>query len=127
LAALIKYKGVFAMIRKASEMAPEIVVSMRGGRGNAEVLRVLKNDEFHQKGRLFGKITLKPGTSIGLHQHVGDCEAYYILSGEGKVDDNGTDVYVSAGDLVFTENGESHSIESTGSEDLVFIALVLFV
>lgn len=114
------------MIRRAGEMTPEIVNNMRGGKGSAEVLRVLKKDEFHDKGRLFGKIILKPGMSIGLHKHVGDCEAYYILSGKGLVSDNGKNETVSDGDLVFTDNGETHSIENTGDEDLAFIALVLY-
>jgi Mannose-6-phosphate isomerase len=115
------------MIRKASEMTPEIITNMRGGKGNAEVIRALKKEEFHDKGRLFGKITLKPGNSIGLHQHVGDCETFYIIKGEGLVNDNGTDVKVGPGDLVFTENMENHSIENIGKEDLEFIALILYV
>lgn len=115
------------MIRRANEMTPEIVNSMRGGKGSAEVLRILKKDEFHNKGRLFGRIVLKPGMSIGLHEHVGDCEAYYILSGKGLVYDNGKNETVNDGDLVFTDNGETHSIENIGDKDLVFIALVLYV
>lgn len=115
------------MIRRASEIPGETVVNMRGGKGSAEVTRILKKDEFHDKGRLFGRIVLKPGTSIGLHQHVGDCEAYYILSGKGLVYDNGTNETVNAGDLVYTDNGETHSIENIGDEDLAFMALVLYV
>jgi mannose-6-phosphate isomerase-like protein (cupin superfamily) len=115
------------MIRKASEMAPDIVENMRGGKGSAEVLRILKKEEFHDKGRLFGKITLKPGMSIGLHQHVGDCESFYILSGEGRVYDNGRTVDVGPGDLVYTDNEENHSIENIGKVDLVFMALILYV
>lgn len=115
------------MIRRAEDMKVDIIENMRGGKGSAEVLRVLQNDEFHNKGRLFGKITLKPDTSIGLHQHVGDCEAFYIIKGEGKVNDNGTECTVKEGDLIYTDNGENHSIENIGTTDLELIALILYV
>ena len=115
------------MIRRANEMTPDIMKNMRGGNGEVEVLRVLKDDEFHGKGRLFGKITLKPGTSIGLHEHVGDCEAFYVISGEGLYNDNGKETKVNAGDLLYTDNEESHSIENNGTVNLEFMALILFV
>lgn len=114
------------MIKKAETMKPEITESMRGGKGSVELLKALTNEEMLGKGRLFGKITLKPGTSIGHHQHLGECETYYIIKGEGYVNDNGTDSFVKEGDLVYTKNGESHSIENRGTTDLEFIALILF-
>jgi mannose-6-phosphate isomerase-like protein (cupin superfamily) len=114
------------MIRRAEEMTPDIMKNMRGGNGEVEVLRVLKDDEFHGKGRLFGKITLKPGTSIGLHQHVGDCEAFYVIAGDGLYNDNGKEVMVKAGDLLYTDNGESHSIENKGTSILELMAMILF-
>lgn len=116
------------MIRRAEEMKQEVVVGMRGGQGEVQITHILQRekDEFANKGRLYAKNVLKPGTSIGLHEHVGDFEAYYILSGEGTVDDNGEKTAVKAGDLVLTRNGQRHSIENTGNVDLVFMALILF-
>ena len=114
------------MIRRANEMTPDIMKNMRGGKGEVEVLRVLKDDEFHGKGRLFGKITLKPGTSIGLHQHV-ECEAFYVISGEGLYNDNGKEKKVNTGDLLYVDNKESHSIENNGTVNLELMAMILFV
>lgn len=114
------------MIKRAETIKPENVENLRGGKGNVELLELLTNDEMLQKGRLFSKITLKPGASIGSHQHLGDCETIYILKGEGRVNDNGTDVFVKEGDLFYTKNGDSHSIENMGTTDLEFIALILF-
>ena len=116
------------MIRRAEEMKQEVVVGMRGGQGEVQITHILERekDEFANKGRLYAKNVLKPGSSIGLHEHVGDFEAYYILSGEGTVDDNGEKTVVKTGDLVLTRNGQQHSIVNTGDVDLVFMALILF-
>lgn len=114
------------MIRKRSDMRRELARKMRGGEGEVEIIHLLEKDEFKQKGRLYAKNILKPGVSIGLHQHTGDFETYYILKGEGVVSDNGVQSEIKAGDLLITQNGESHSIKNTGNDDLEFIALVLY-
>lgn len=114
------------MIRRAQDVDTEFITGMRGGKGEVEIKRFLKSEEFHDKGRLFGRITLKPGTSIGLHQHVGDCETFYILEGKGKFHDNGSVHEVSAGDVLYTDNKEEHSIENAGDTNLVLIALILY-
>lgn len=116
------------MIRKAEEMRQEVIKEMRGGQGDVQITHILERDkdEFAGKGRLYAKNLLKPGVSIGLHEHVGDFEAYFILSGEGTVDDNGVKTVVKPGDLVLTHNGQKHAIENTGDMDLEFMALILF-
>ncbi|QGP91456.1 Oxalate-binding protein [Neomoorella glycerini] len=116
------------MLRRAQEMREEIVTGLRGGKGYVEIVHILEEskNEFNGKGRLFARFTLNPGASIGWHQHSGDSEAYYILSGQGIVNDNGTESIVKAGDMILTKNGEYHSIINNGEEDLVFIALILF-
>ncbi len=115
------------MIKKPSELKQEVRETMMGGKGAVQITHLLQGDEFANKGRLFAKMVLKPGCSVGNHQHKGDFEAYYILKGEGVVDDNGILQPVTSGDLVYTQNGECHSIENTGDSDLEFMALILFV
>lgn len=114
------------MIRRTEEMGAQIIEGMRGGKGSVQILKLLDDDQFHEKGRMFARFTLKPGTSIGMHQHMGDCETYYILKGHGTVNDNGVEKTIKAGDVMYTDNKENHSIENTGTEDLEFIALILY-
>lgn len=114
------------MIKYAHELPQDVVVGLRGGKGNLLMTKLLENDQFQGKGRLFARMVLAPGSSIGLHQHTGDVEAFYILSGEGTALDNGVKKSIQAGDVMFTGNGETHSIENTGTNDLEFIALILF-
>ncbi|WP_240985275.1 cupin domain-containing protein [Acididesulfobacillus acetoxydans] len=116
------------MIRKASEMRREGVKGLRGGQGKVEITHILEEGkgEFAGKGRLFAKNVLEPGASIGLHEHMGDFEVYFILSGTGTINDNGVKSSVGTGDMVLTRHGESHALENTGDTDLVLLSLILF-
>lgn len=99
--------------------------NMRGGKGHVIMESIIGENEFKGKGRLFAKVTLEPGCSIGYHEHHNESETYYILSGKGEYDDNGTRMTVSEGDVTFTPDGCGHGIENTGDENLVFMALIL--
>lgn len=114
------------MIRRAEEMENEIKTSMRGGKGDINLTHILGSDELAGKGRLFSKITIKPGMSIGSHKHEGEFEAFYVIKGEGMFDDNGTKTKLCTGDLAVTGEGKSHAIENIGDVDLELIALILF-
>ena len=114
------------MIKKADTLQPVTFQNRFGGQGEVTMKHLLTGEEFCGKGRLFSHNVIFPGSSIGFHQHHGDFETYYILKGEGIADDNGTKTPVKAGDVIYTKDGESHSIENTGTENLELIALVLF-
>ena len=112
------------MIRRAEEMEREIRKEMRGGKGEAHFTHVYKKDELKGNSRLFARITLNPGCSIGDHTHNEEEEIYYILTGKGLVIDNGEATEVFAGDAVLTRDGATHSIENTGDEPLEFVAVI---
>ncbi len=101
------------------------VEGMRGGKGHVIVEDILGEQEFRGKGRLYAKVTLEPGCSIGYHEHHNESETYYFLSGEGEYSDNGKLMTVRPGDATFTPDGTGHGLENTGSENLVFMALIL--
>ena len=100
--------------------------NMRGGEGVVVIEHLLTPDEIYEKGRLFAKLTLEPGCSIGHHVHEGEMESYYIVCGEGELDDNGELVTVYAGDTVLTRSDEGHSIKNIGKDTLVIIAQILY-
>ncbi len=114
------------MIRRVQDVAVAHVEKNRGGEGITEAHCLLKEDEFYGKGRMFNRVVLVPGASVGYHKHEGDFEAYYILSGTGTYNDNGTESIVNAGDVTICNEGESHSLKNTGTENLEFIALILY-
>ncbi len=106
-------------------MNTETIEHVAGGKGHVIKHHILTKEQMLDKNSMFAKITLEPGCSIGYHVHHGDAEAYYILSGNGTYDDNGTVRPVKAGDVTFTPDGMGHSLENTGTNDLDFIALII--
>ncbi|MFA6939763.1 MAG: cupin domain-containing protein [Clostridiaceae bacterium] len=113
------------MIRRKNDQTT-VSKNIREGHGEIQVTELMKADEFCGKGRLYSKMTVKPGNSIGNHVHSGDFEAYYILKGEGRYVDNGAEKRVYAGDFTLTKDGEEHELINDTNEDLEFIALVLY-
>ena len=114
------------MIRKQADQAIEFKC-IRGGIGEVEMHKICEStDELYGKGRLFNRMILAPGNSIGEHTHAGDNEIFYFLSGSGEYNDNGTIVTVSAGDTAICSDGEMHGLVNTGDVPLEFIALILF-
>ena len=114
------------MIKRAGTLNEEIRPNMLGGKGEVKIMHLLEGGEFQGKGRLFALNTIKPGCSIGVHQHKGDVEAYFVVKGEATYYDNDEKTILRPGDLAFTDNMGSHGIENEGAEDVQVIALILF-
>jgi len=114
------------MIKRKSSYPVQEYENMRGGDGVVVIERLLTPDELYDKGRLYAKLILDTGCSIGYHVHEGEMESFYIATGEAEVFDNGEIVRVSAGDTVLTKNGEGHSIKNVGTETLEVIAQILY-
>lgn len=115
------------MVRKSEQKVVVRKPSPFNGTGEITVRDLLNGpEEMSQKGRVFGHTTVYPGSAIGYHIHKGDSETYYILSGTGKYNDNGTITTVTAGDVTYTGPGEGHGIEAIGNEPVEMIALILY-
>ena len=97
-----------------------------GGEGYITNVIIEPSEVMYGKNRLFNHGYLEKGCEVGWHIHKGDGEVYYILSGEGEFNDNGTVVTVKAGDVCWTPDGEGHSLVCTSDETLEFIALVVY-
>lgn len=99
--------------------------NMAGGTGRVIVKELLGEKELNGKCGLFAEVTIEPGCSLGYHEHHGESETYYILSGEGNYDDNGSLRPVKAGDVTYTPDGCGHAMFNSGEENLVFMALII--
>ena len=113
------------MLKRAAELPVNLVQKARGGVGEISIQPLLQDGELQQGCKAFGKITLPVGSAIGQHQHVGDVEAYYIISGTASVQDDESSYQVTAGDLIYTGDGHYHAITNNGPEVVEFIGLVL--
>lgn len=74
---------------------------------------------------LFARLDVAPGSEIPTHQHTGETETYYFLSGKGVYNDNGIEVEVSAGSVTLCEDGQSHGFVNTSDETASLVALIL--
>ena len=68
----------------------KIIEHANGGKGHLILEPIAGPDILKDKCRLYVKATLEKGCSMGIHQHKGDGEIYYILSGKGLYTDNDT-------------------------------------
>ncbi|HPF54777.1 MAG TPA: cupin domain-containing protein [Eubacteriales bacterium] len=115
------------MVRKSENVKSEVFEHKFNAPGSILVRSLVECDaEMNGKGRVFAHTTLQPGCGIGYHIHKGESETYYIYSGSGEFNDNGTIVPVSAGDVTFTPDGTCHGILNTGAIPLELIALILY-
>ncbi|NLF38193.1 cupin domain-containing protein [bacterium] len=112
------------MIRSAHQMKKEERVAMRGGKGAITITHAFTKEDLRSATRLCARLTIPPGASIGPHAHEGEEEVFCILSGRGRVDDNGTIADVGPGDAILTGGGARHAIENTGAEPLEVMAFI---
>ena len=97
------------------------------GTGEITVRDILDGGEaMYGKGRVFCHTTVYPGSGIGYHVHEKESETYYILSGHGTFNDNGTLKEAGPGDVLFTGDGEGHALEASQGEPIEMIALILY-
>lgn len=76
---VLKERGI-VMVR--AEIIEE-VKNLAGGKGTCFLKHVVTEEELFGHGRMYAKVVVPPGCSVGWHQHVTDTEPYYILKGEG--------------------------------------------
>ena len=113
------------MIRKSNDFTSEIRKNMRDGNGEIIISHILNPaDDLKAPARLFAKLTIEKGCSIGYHDHIGEEEIFYILKGTAELDDNGTKKILNAGDVAVTSDA-GHSIANIGEETLEVLAVIL--
>lgn len=115
------------MVKKEHELRMQEVNNLRYGKGSAKIYHIIEGEELKNKGKMFTKIVLPKGASIGPHDHTEDFEVYYILKGQGLVDEGDKKIIVNEGDSVYTADGNQHSIENIGDNDLEMMAVVIYV
>ena len=114
------------MIKRKDTLNTAVNEQMRGGDGSVTIEHLLDKTELYDKGRLFARVIIKQGCSVGYHVHEGEMETYYIIKGTASYNDNGTQVELNTGDVTYTPDGQGHSIANHKEEDLELIALIVY-
>ena len=79
-------------------------LGLRGGKGKLEMHHILKPEELNGHGRMYALVKMEPHSSIGVHDHIGETEPYYVLSGHGTfIDHDGSRIPVGPDDVCIIE------------------------
>jgi mannose-6-phosphate isomerase-like protein (cupin superfamily) len=113
------------MIRHANEFVCETRTGMRGGKGEVRIEHLWNQDELKSQTRLCARLILPPGASIGFHEHKAEEELFYVVSGRGRITDQGQTADIGPGDTILTGGGAGHAVEATGSEPLIMLAVIM--
>ncbi|NIF21364.1 MULTISPECIES: cupin domain-containing protein [Pantoea] len=101
--------------------------ALGGGKGTVDAAFAFTRDKAKPDEAIkeLSWLTVKPGDSIGYHQHKDNEDAYIIVSGEGTFKDtDGKDYPVKAGDITVVRKGESHGLTNTGKVPLVIVDVI---
>jgi len=113
------------MIRRKEDIRERTVENAQGGDGKVTFYDWLLPEEAPGHGRVFSKLVIPPGASIGYHEHHGEFEAYIVLSGEATVHDNGEEAILHEGDMHLCRDSEGHSTNNHSDKELVLMALIM--
>lgn len=113
------------MIKRKGNFEKVVKEQMRGGTGKVLIEKLWDPEtELKANNRLFAKLTLEPGSSIGFHAHNDEEEVFVILKGAAEIDDNGTTETLYPGDTILTADGAGHAVKSVGKENLEMMAVI---
>ena len=113
------------MVIRHEDMKTDIKEQMRGGPGKVSLEYVVPSEALPSKSRFFSVITLEKNCGIGKHEHSGETEIFYVLQGEGVLEDNGTKKPFCKGDCNVCGDGANHAISNEKDEPLVFVAVII--
>ena len=92
---------------------PETIEHFKGGEGSVTAQAYVDGNN-----RIM-RATVHPHSSIGWHQHSGNSEIVYVMSGVGKVVVEGGEEPLAPGICHYCAEGQFHSVVNPNEEDLV--------
>lgn len=91
---------------------------LRGGEGSVGMAA------FSDANNKIMWVTVHPHSSLGMHQHVGNSEIVYVVSGSGRVQVEDGYEPLEPGTCHYCPEGAFHSVQNPGDEELVLFAVV---
>ena len=106
-------------------MRTEVRNKLHGGDGDVTFVHLLEKEDMKDKASFAARISVPVGESIGTHFHENDAAIFIIVSGTAQFNDNGSLHTLGAGDVCFTNEGESHGVVNAGDTPLEIIGIVI--
>lgn len=98
--------------------APGTVKAIHDGIGQSKSARVFAKTDFDTALRFIDYLEMEPGSTIGVHKHGANEEAYVVLAGSGIMITNDERQAVKTGDIILNKPGWAHGLENTSTEIL---------
>lgn len=117
-------KNIIVMIKEKDEIKIQVVENSGNIAGRIAKHHILTPEEMGGRALMFARIDLPAGSMIKDHDHAEDAEAYYILEGELTATDNEKTQVLHPGDVLFTADGNRHSIENRTDKPGAFLAVI---
>ena len=111
------------MITKQKDMVVTAKEHMRGGEGTVHLTSLCAELPAHM--RLFSRIVLEKGESIGYQVHENETELFYFVQGTAEVRDDDAVYTLTAGDSMATSSGHGHGVKNIGEDTLVLVAAIV--
>lgn len=116
------------MVKKYDEITHIFNEHMKGGDGTVEVIPSVIKGEYESSANVIARLILRPGCSLGMHEHIGEEEIITVLKGRADYNDNGESACLEAGDVCICKNGGRHSIaNASAQEELELMAVIIQV
>lgn len=112
------------MISYEKNMIREPRENVKGGVGPYVSTHIFTPEQV-EKTTLFARNVFPVGTSIGIHPHGAEGEAYIVLRGQAVVTEDGVEYTLGPGDAEYCTGGHSHGIRNDGPEELEFLAIIM--
>ncbi|CCY07137.1 MAG: cupin domain-containing protein [Coprobacillus sp.] len=109
------------MIKNINDFEKVKIDNMRGGEGSIFLQKVTP---VLDAMKMYAKITIPMGSSIGIHTHEEDEEMIYVLKNKGIIIIDGKESVIEEGMISICKKGRNHSIKNIYEEDLVLLAVV---
>ncbi len=71
-----------------------------------------------------GRVFLSPGENVGEHVTEGREELIIVLKGEATVYENGREMRLGCGDILYIKEGVRHNVKNTTNGELEYIYVV---
>ncbi|MDR1322196.1 MAG: cupin domain-containing protein [Gracilibacteraceae bacterium] len=107
------------------EKVKEVKVRARGGEGSTTFENFFPEGKMPKSYKVFAEMVLEPGCSVGQHEHHGESETYYVLSGTGEINVNGETLQAKPGDVAVCHSGSFHSAKNTSDKELRILAMIV--
>ena len=107
------------------DVSPRTLHKNHDGIGPIEFRRLLDQSEFSSPIDFVDFTIIPPGSTIGMHRHVGNDEIYIIVAGRPLVAVDGNERRLDPGAIAVVRSGQTHGLINDSSDEVkIFVIQV---